>query len=248
MPKAAYTLTKEQKKKICEWVRSLRFPDGYASNIARCVDIANLRVHGMKSHDCHVFMQKLIPVAFRELLPEFVWSALTQEIGWFTSHYFESHVTCKRHRPSRNDELTQNNDRVAAIFSTHPGRTSGVSTKRYALGQERHVWRRMYYATLKVVAPYYATDFKAWFKRRVEPELHNIEDDLLKSLYWGPNQLVTTWSCYFVNGGMKVHPRYHLVDVNFKRVYQKDEPFILAQQAVQVYYTDYPSMRRDRAD
>ncbi|KAL0437694.1 UNVERIFIED_CONTAM: hypothetical protein Sradi_0477300 [Sesamum radiatum] len=317
MPKAAYTLTKEQKKKICEWVRSLRFPDGYASNIARCVDIANLRVHGMKSHDCHVFMQKLIPVAFRELLPEFVWSALTElsstrwstslftchtrhvwedpcsiggcthlrEIGWFTSHYFESHVTCKRHRPSRNDELTQNNDRVARDIFNHPGRTSGVSTKRYALGQERHV----------------------------EPELQNIEDDLLKSLYWGPNQLVTTWSCYFVNGynfhteepnigkstmncgvcvksssytdtdidfygmleeiiqldypvidglqvvlfkckwvdptrGMKVHPRYHLVDVNFKRVYQKDEPFILAQQAVQVYYTDYPSMRRDRAD
>ncbi|KAL0428615.1 UNVERIFIED_CONTAM: hypothetical protein Slati_3036300 [Sesamum latifolium] len=157
------------------------------------------------------------------------------------------------------------------------------------------------------------TDFKAWFKRRVEPELQNIEDDLLKSLYWGPNQLVTTWPCYFVNGynfhteehnigkstmncgvcvksssytdtdidfygmleeviqldypiidglqvvlfkckwvdptrGIKVHPRYYLIDVNFKRLYQKDEPFILAQQAVQVYYTDYPSMRRDRVD
>ncbi|KAL0346386.1 UNVERIFIED_CONTAM: hypothetical protein Scaly_1654600 [Sesamum calycinum] len=48
--------------------------------------------------------------------------------------------------------------------------------------------------------------------------------------------------------GMKVHPRYHLVDVNFKWMYQKDEPFILAQQAVQVYYTDYPSMRRDKAE
>ncbi|KAL0325015.1 UNVERIFIED_CONTAM: hypothetical protein Sradi_5070800 [Sesamum radiatum] len=33
---------------------------------------------------------------------------------------------------------------------------------------------------------------------------------------------------------MKVNPHYHLVDMNFKRVYQKDEPFILARQAVQV--------------
>ncbi|KAL0289874.1 UNVERIFIED_CONTAM: hypothetical protein Sangu_2599600 [Sesamum angustifolium] len=82
-PKVAYTLMKEQKKKICEWVRGLRFPDGYASNVSRCVDIANLRLHDMKNHDCHVFVQKLIPVAFRELLPEFVWSALMED-------YFEA--------------------------------------------------------------------------------------------------------------------------------------------------------------
>ncbi|KAL0324653.1 UNVERIFIED_CONTAM: hypothetical protein Scaly_2432400 [Sesamum calycinum] len=48
--------------------------------------------------------------------------------------------------------------------------------------------------------------------------------------------------------GIKVHPHYHLVNVNFKRVYQKDEPFIVAQQAVQVYYTEYPSMKRDKID
>ncbi|KAL0356155.1 UNVERIFIED_CONTAM: hypothetical protein Sradi_4062400 [Sesamum radiatum] len=61
---------------------------------------------------------------------------------------------------------------------------------------------------------------------------------------------VILFKCRWVDPtrGMKVHPRYHLVDVNFKRVYQKDEPFILAQQAVQVYYTEYPSMRRDKVD
>ncbi|KAL0352174.1 UNVERIFIED_CONTAM: hypothetical protein Scaly_1606100 [Sesamum calycinum] len=66
MPKAAYTLTKKQKKKKCEWVRCLRFPDGYASNLTICVDIANLRLHGMKSNNCHIFMHKLISIAFRE--------------------------------------------------------------------------------------------------------------------------------------------------------------------------------------
>ncbi|GKC63149.1 hypothetical protein Tco_1095747 [Tanacetum coccineum] len=33
---------------------------------------------GMKSHDCHVFMQRLIPIAFRELLPTAVWKLLTE--------------------------------------------------------------------------------------------------------------------------------------------------------------------------
>ncbi|KAL0383227.1 UNVERIFIED_CONTAM: hypothetical protein Scaly_0610000 [Sesamum calycinum] len=40
--------------------------------------------------------------------------------------------------------------------------------------------------------------------------------------------------------GMKVHLIYHLVDVNFKKLYQNDDPFIIAQQAVQVYFTKYP--------
>ncbi|KAL0283929.1 UNVERIFIED_CONTAM: hypothetical protein Sangu_2858100 [Sesamum angustifolium] len=173
------------------------------------------------------------------------------------------------------------------------------------------------------VAPYYESFLNELYKtyspndplidQLVESELQNIEDDLLRSLYWGPKQLVKTWPCYFVNGfnfhtedhsvgkstmncevcvksssyrdtendyygmleeiieldyplnddlhvvlfkcrwvdptrEMKVHPHYHLVDVNFKWVYQKDEPFILAQQAVQVYYTEYRSMKRDKID
>ncbi|KAK4400908.1 hypothetical protein Sango_1196900 [Sesamum angolense] len=30
------------------------------------------------THNCHVFMQKLIPIAFHKMLPEHVWSALTE--------------------------------------------------------------------------------------------------------------------------------------------------------------------------
>ncbi|KAL0406050.1 UNVERIFIED_CONTAM: hypothetical protein Slati_3918900 [Sesamum latifolium] len=36
--------------------------------------------------------------------------------------------------------------------------------------------------------------------------------------------------------------------LNFKKVYQKNKPFILAQEAVQVYYTEYPSMNRNKVD
>ena len=38
MPKAPYALNKEQKKVLCDWIRDLRFLDGYASNLSRCVD------------------------------------------------------------------------------------------------------------------------------------------------------------------------------------------------------------------
>ncbi|KAL2235281.1 UNVERIFIED_CONTAM: hypothetical protein Sindi_1260300, partial [Sesamum indicum] len=78
MPKAVYSLTKEQKIRICEWISHLKFPDGYTSNLAHCIDMKEMRLQNMKSHDCHVFMQKLIPIAFREILPEPMWSALIE--------------------------------------------------------------------------------------------------------------------------------------------------------------------------
>lgn len=56
-------------------------PDGYASNLARCADVSKGSMHGMKSHDTHVFMECLIPIAFRSL-PIEIWKPLT-ELGLF---------------------------------------------------------------------------------------------------------------------------------------------------------------------
>jgi cobalamin biosynthesis Mg chelatase CobN len=40
-------------------------------------------LYGMKSHDCHVFMQTLIPLAYRDLLPREIWDVLME-----ISHFF----------------------------------------------------------------------------------------------------------------------------------------------------------------
>ncbi|KAI5312115.1 hypothetical protein L3X38_041288 [Prunus dulcis] len=58
------------KKEFLKFVSSVKFPDGYASNIARCVNVDGGKFTGLKSHDCHVFMQRLLPVGIRHLLPE----------------------------------------------------------------------------------------------------------------------------------------------------------------------------------
>ncbi|KAL0296129.1 UNVERIFIED_CONTAM: hypothetical protein Sradi_6665000 [Sesamum radiatum] len=42
MPKAVYNVAKEQKRRICEWISHLKFSDGYASNLAWCVDMKEL--------------------------------------------------------------------------------------------------------------------------------------------------------------------------------------------------------------
>ncbi|KAL4582967.1 hypothetical protein LXL04_007530 [Taraxacum kok-saghyz] len=54
-PQAPYALSREQKKVICKWVQTLTFPDGYVSNLGKCVNLSTNRLFGMKSHDCHVW-------------------------------------------------------------------------------------------------------------------------------------------------------------------------------------------------
>jgi hypothetical protein len=82
MPHACYTLSKDEKKKLCEFLRSVRFPDGYASNISRCANANDGRLFGLKSHDCHILLQRLLPVVIRNFVPREVFQAL-DELGNF---------------------------------------------------------------------------------------------------------------------------------------------------------------------
>ncbi|KAK8921612.1 hypothetical protein KSP39_PZI020469 [Platanthera zijinensis] len=82
-PKASYTLSKDERGIVLKWVKNLRLPDGYASNLGRCVNLEDYSMHGMKSHDCHIFMERLFPLAFRDLLPEVVWNGLTELSQFF---------------------------------------------------------------------------------------------------------------------------------------------------------------------
>ncbi|XP_021730557.1 uncharacterized protein LOC110697498 [Chenopodium quinoa] len=83
MPKAPFALDKAQRKVLCEWVKQLRFLDGYASNLSRCVDLQACKLYGMKSHDCHVFMERMLPTALRELLPGHICNAITEISQFF---------------------------------------------------------------------------------------------------------------------------------------------------------------------
>ncbi|KAL0458727.1 UNVERIFIED_CONTAM: hypothetical protein Slati_0499900 [Sesamum latifolium] len=159
MPKAVYTLIREQKMRIYEWITRLKFSDGYASNLARCVDMKVLRLHGMKRNDCHLFMQKLIPITFRQMLPESVWSALTE-------------VLCKWNRPSRNDDLAMNDTRIQQSILNFSRRGSGVSTKRWLSGSERHIIEMYILTNCEVVTPYYESFLNELYEHYVHVRLY----------------------------------------------------------------------------
>lgn len=76
-PKAAYAMTKSERLVVLKWVKELKLPDGYASNLGRCVDLNKEKIHGIKSHDCHVFMQWLLPIEFNSLSKP-IWKPLVE--------------------------------------------------------------------------------------------------------------------------------------------------------------------------
>jgi hypothetical protein len=69
-PRASFVLEKKAQLLVYKWLKSLRFPNGHASNISRLVNMEECRLYGMRSHNCHVFMQTPIPLAYRDLLPK----------------------------------------------------------------------------------------------------------------------------------------------------------------------------------
>jgi len=69
-PKATYALNLDQRNKVCEWIKQLKFLDGYSSNISCCINLDEGKVYGMKSHNCHVLMQRLVPLAFCDMLQD----------------------------------------------------------------------------------------------------------------------------------------------------------------------------------
>ena len=44
IPKASYTLSRQQMIVLLEWLKTLRFPDGYVSNLARNIDMAKHQI------------------------------------------------------------------------------------------------------------------------------------------------------------------------------------------------------------
>jgi len=69
-PKADYVLTRAQRREVLEWFQTLMFPDGYAANWRRGVNFATMRVNGLKSHDYHIWLERLLPVMVRGYVPD----------------------------------------------------------------------------------------------------------------------------------------------------------------------------------
>lgn len=74
---------KEDKNFFLKVLQNVRVMDGYASNISQCVRLKDHTISRLKSHDSHVLMQQLLPIALRQLLPDKVVRPLVEMSAFF---------------------------------------------------------------------------------------------------------------------------------------------------------------------
>ena len=85
LPPVPHWLSMSEKQLFCERLFDLKLPDGYGSNIRKCVSLEECKLTGLKSHDHHILMQQLLPMSIKRLLPDGVQTTLF----WLCSFFNE---------------------------------------------------------------------------------------------------------------------------------------------------------------
>jgi hypothetical protein len=87
LPVAATTLPKAERKEFYQFLHDLKVPSGYSSNFKRLVLVKDMKMNFnlMKSHDCHVLITALLPVALGGTKKELVRDAVTSLCLFFNA-------------------------------------------------------------------------------------------------------------------------------------------------------------------
>ena len=83
---ASYTLSVTESRQFCQFVKLVEYPDGFAANLLKNVNVLNGMISGLKSHGCHVLFQRLLSVARRPMLNTEVRKVII-ELCLFLSNY-----------------------------------------------------------------------------------------------------------------------------------------------------------------
>jgi hypothetical protein len=69
----------------------LKFLDGYAAGVKRCVNVTAGKIHGLKSHDYHIIMERLLSVMLHGYLDDDIWEALA-ELSYFYRQLYAKEI------------------------------------------------------------------------------------------------------------------------------------------------------------
>jgi len=85
LPPACHTLSRKEKITFCQCLCRVKVPQGYSSNIKSLVQLKELMLAGLKSHDCHMLMQQLLAMAIRDILPNKIRLAINRLCFFFNA-------------------------------------------------------------------------------------------------------------------------------------------------------------------
>ena len=90
-PYACYSLTSMERREFCAFLKSIKFLDGYATNISKHVNIEYGKISSLKSHDCHALLQQLLPIGICKFLRKDISTTLIELSFFFSNSYVQNH-------------------------------------------------------------------------------------------------------------------------------------------------------------
>ncbi|XP_066349638.1 uncharacterized protein [Miscanthus floridulus] len=210
---ASYTLSKEERDSMFECLSSIKVPSGFSSNIKGIINVPDKKFLNLKSHDCHVLMTQLLPVALRGILPPHPEGSIAQ--GYRTEEVIEFCV-----------DFIPDIAPISVPESRHEGRLSGKGTlgKKTYIGMEDDYFNKAHYTVLQnssLVHPYieihkeflrskFPGKTEAWIRRqhmesfsgwlRKECQGDDNIDEQLYLLARQPSWHILTYQGYEING------------------------------------------------
>jgi hypothetical protein len=91
-PKAPYCVKLTKSKEVFRWLKTLTFLDCYAVNIKRVINVRTGKLNGLKRHDYHIFIERLVPVMFCGYFKADLWKMFA-ELSYFYRHICAKQVS-----------------------------------------------------------------------------------------------------------------------------------------------------------
>ncbi|KAJ9544702.1 hypothetical protein OSB04_024409 [Centaurea solstitialis] len=67
-PHPKYSFSTDDRRRFCQFIKGVKLPDGFGSNFKKKVTDNDTNITGLKSHDYHILMQRLLPKAEDQLI------------------------------------------------------------------------------------------------------------------------------------------------------------------------------------
>ena len=78
LPGVSYNLMRDEKRAVCQWLRGVKVPTGFFSNIKSLVSMKDLTLTSFNTHDYHVMLMVFLPIVIRAIGLEYVKMVITR--------------------------------------------------------------------------------------------------------------------------------------------------------------------------
>ncbi|KAL6219906.1 hypothetical protein ACLB2K_007664 [Fragaria x ananassa] len=228
LPPGSWNLLLKEKKIVCRSFFGMKVSSHFSSNVRNLVSMEDLRLVGLKSHDCHTIMQIVLPIALRSVLAKPVRYAIIRFCLFFKA-ICSKVIDVSKLKQMQADLV----DTVCLLEKFFPPsffdimihltvhlvrevELCGPVFLRWMYPFERYmkVFRGEHMEFLKLIYPdkkkkkkwlrkKHNATFADWLKERVANEMMFPHNQVSKALRWmagGPRDLVPTYSGYHVIG------------------------------------------------